>query len=191
MPGIIGPITGFIERQKGKGYVESSALQRFGKGGASVAGGGNLFVGVNAAGQGNGADTTEDVLFTMSLPANCFDIQGRQLVIEAYGSIAATSATKNARVYFGSTVLVNFAATTTQTGVWSCVATITRGQAASAQSALTLTDTTISGAFVRAASIASPTESETAAIVLKVTGQSSIATANLVTCNAFTVSAYN
>ena len=36
MPGIIGAVTGFIERQKGRGYVESSALQRMGKAAAAT-----------------------------------------------------------------------------------------------------------------------------------------------------------
>src|SRR6516164_8172475 len=117
MPGVIGAVTGFIERQKGRGYVESSALQRFGKGACAFAGGGNVFVGASAAGVGNGADVTEDVLFTVTLPANCLDIVGRQVLVEAAGQIGALSATKNLKVYFGSTVLANFAATTTQTGV--------------------------------------------------------------------------
>ena len=190
MPGVIGAVTGFIERQKGRGYVESSALQRMGKAAAAMAGGGNIFVGANAAGIGNGADTTEDVLFTVSMPANCLDIVGRQFLVEAYGSIGALSATKNARVYFGSTVLVNFAATTTQTGVWSVMALVTK-TGPSAQTVLVLTDTTISGSLVRSAAVLSPTEPDNAPIVIKATGQSSVATAGTVLANVLTVGGYN
>lgn len=186
-----GPLNGFMERLKGRSYVPSSAYQQFGKGAATSLGGGNLAVFVNGAnGNGNSADTTEDVLFTGNLPLNSLDVVGRQVFIEAYGNIAATSATKNARVYFGSTVLVNFAATTTQTGVWAVQALITK-VGSSAQSALVLTDTTISGSLVRAVSILSPTESDTAAITIKATGQSSVGTANLVTCVGLTIGGYN
>src|SRR5262249_40134917 len=190
MTGIIGAVTGFIERQKGRGYVESSALQRMGKGAAAMAGGGNITVNVSTAGVGNGADTTEDVIFTQTLPANCLDIVGRQILIEAYGNIAATSATKNAKVYFGSTVLVNFAATTTQTGVWAVSAYVTKA-GSNSQSILVLTDTTISGSLVRSASILTASEPDNAGIVVKVTGQSSVATAGLVTCNGLIVGGYN
>jgi hypothetical protein len=190
MPGVLGTINGFIERQKGRGFVESSALQRFGKAGIAVAGGGNLPISLSVAGVGNGADVTEDTLFSLSLPANSFDIVGRELFLQAFGSIAATSATKNARVYFGSTVLVNFSATTTQTGTWCVTASVFK-TGASAQVALIQTDTTISGSLVRAVSIATPTETDTAAIVIKVTGQSSVATANLVLCNGMIPAGYN
>jgi|SRR5262249_52086839 len=191
MPGIIGAVTGFIERQKGRGYVESSALQRMGKAAAAMAGGGNITVNVNAAAtSGNGADTTEDTIFTQTLPPNCLDIVGRQILVEAYGNIAATSATKNARVYFGSTVLVNFSATTTQTGVWAVTAYVTKA-GTNSQSILVLTDTTISGSLVRSASILSSTEADNANIVVKVTGQSSVGTANLVTCNGLIIGGYN
>lgn len=190
MPGSVLPITGFIYRDKGKGVSESSSLQRFGKGGAMFGGGGNIATFANQAGMGNGADTTEDLLFTLTLPANCLDVIGRQLLLEAYGQIAATSASKNARMYFGGTTLMNFAATTTQTGVWYINALITK-TGASHQTALILTDTSISGSNVRNATILSPNEVDTAPIICRVTGQSSVGTAALVTCNNFTVSGYN
>lgn len=191
MPGFLaGPVTGFIERQKGKGFVTSSALQQFGKGPASSPGGGNLFVGGSQAGIGNGNDTTEDVLFTGSLPIGSFDSAGRELTIQAWGSITATSANKNARVYFGSTVLVNFAATTTQTGVWSVYASILK-TGPSTQTALVWTDTTITAVLVRAVSVLSPNETDTAAIVCKVTGQVSAGGAGIVLCNGLIISGYN
>lgn len=197
MPGTMtGVVTGFIERQKGRGLVENSALQRFGKGGALAAGGGNIIVGCTTA-VGNGADTTEDVLFTTSLPANSLDIIGRNIDILAFGNITATSATKTVKVYFGSTVLVTpsqtytFQATTTQTGLWSINATILK-TGSSAQTIQYGLDSTITGSFARNLNVlTSPTESDTAAIVIKVTGQSSVATANLVTCTGIIISGFN
>src|SRR5262249_36754206 len=139
---------------------------------------------------GNAADTTEDVAYTVTMPPNCLDIVGRQFLIEAYGSIGALSATKNARVYFGSTLLVNFAPTTTQARVWSGLALITK-TGPNAQTALVLTDTTITGSLVRAAAVLSPTEVDTANIVIRATAQSSVATAGTVLANLLTVGGYN
>lgn len=191
MPGFMsGPITGFVDRMKGKGLASSGFLTQFGNGAALTAGGGNLAVFASSAGAGNGANTTEDVLLTTSLPPNSLDIVGRELNIQAWGSIAAASATKTARVYFGSTVLASIAATTTQTGVWYVDASIIK-TGAGTQTAVVTIDTNISGSLVRAVSILAPTESDVAAIVLRATGQSSVATANLVTCNAFVPSGYN
>jgi hypothetical protein len=192
MPGSVGVVTGFVDREIGKSIYAASSLQRFGKGGGLMAGGGNIFVGVSAAGIGNGADTTEDTLFTVSLPPKSLDIVGRQILIEAYGSIAAApSANKSAKIYFGSTVLANFAATTNQTGVWFLFATITKA-AANVQSVVVSTDTTITASLVRSIAVpTAPTENDAAAIVIKVTGTSSVATANAVLCNNLTVSGYN
>jgi hypothetical protein len=93
-------------------------------------------------------------------------------------------------VYFGSTVLVNFAYTTTQTGVWYVQAIITK-TGSNAQTALTLPDQVIAGANTRLPVIASPTEADTAAIVIKATGQVSAGGANIVTCNMLSVAGYN
>jgi hypothetical protein len=194
MPGSVTVVSGLIERQLGRGVVASSALQRMGKGGALMAGGGNIFVGASAAGVGNGADTTEDTLFTVTLPPNSLDVVGRQIMIEAYGSIAATSATKDAKIYFGSTQLAgaNFHATTTGTGIWLLNAIITK-TGSNAQTCLVQMDTTLpAGTLARSVNVpTAPTETDTAGIVIKVTGQSSVATANLVLCNMFTVSGWN
>lgn len=191
MPGfLLGPITGFVDRMKGKGMCSSSFLQQFGKGAALCAGGGNLASFVSQAGIGNGADTTEDTLFTGSLPPNSMDVVGREMSIQAWGNISATSATKTARVYWGSTVLATIQATTTQTGVWIVNATIIK-TGANAQTACVAIDTSISGSLVRTASILSPNETDTAAIVMKVTGQVTAGGAGIVTCNGFVPAGYN
>ena len=191
MPGILtGPLTGFIERQKGKGFVELSALQRMGKSAAAMAGGGNLSVQSSAAGVGNGADTTEDVLFTATLPANILDVVGRQIILEAFGAIAATSANKTVEIFGSSIVYTAVVATTTATGDWQAQLIITK-VGSNTQIAIGTVDfagaTTVRGVTKSLAG----TESDTAAITVKVTGTSSVATANLVTCNQFAISGYN
>ena len=116
MPGSLGTATGFIYRDLGKGLSSSGALQRMGKGGALAAGGGQISVQFGP--QGNGADTTEDVLLTASLPPNTLDIPGRCISLLAWGNVTATNSTlKNARLYFGSIVaLAQYA--TAATGNW-------------------------------------------------------------------------
>ena len=83
MPGFInGPVNGIMDRLKGRGYAPASFMQGFGKGAAMCAGGGNITVNTSAAGAGNGADTTEDTLFTVTLPPNSLDIVNREVWIQ-------------------------------------------------------------------------------------------------------------
>jgi hypothetical protein len=64
VPGSVGVISGIQDRELGKTVASSSSRQRFGRSGALMAGGGNIFVGASQAGIGNGNDTTEDILFS-------------------------------------------------------------------------------------------------------------------------------
>jgi hypothetical protein len=192
MPGSVGSVSGVQDRGiAGRSVASSAALQRIGRGAALAASGGNIFCNASSAGVGNGADTTEDVLFTVTLPPRTLDVVGRQILIEAYGSIAAApSANKNARVYFGATSLTAaFAATTNQTGVWILTALVTR-TGVNTQTAVVTIDHTI-GANTRVPTVLSLTESDTAGITIKATGQCSVATANGVTCNMLSVGGYN
>jgi hypothetical protein len=98
-------------------------------------------------------------------------------------------AATNARLYWGATVLADFQATATQSGVWAVTASINKA-GSHAQVALLATDSMITGTNVRHIAICAPAESDAAAIVIKVTGQSSAAIANLVTCNQLCVNGY-
>jgi len=155
------------------------------------AAGGNIYNAVSQGGVGNAADTLEAMLFGVEVPPEAFE----QVTIFAFGSIAPISLTteapvlgaptmgaaKNARLYWGATVLADFQATGTQSGVWAVTATVNNGS--HAQVALLATDSMITGTNVRNIAICAPAESDAAAVVIKVTGQSSAAIANLVTCN--------
>lgn len=141
----------------------------------------------SVAGAGNGADTTEDTLFTYSLPANALANVGNGVEILAWGSVAATSATKTVKVYFGTTVVQSVAYTTTQTGNWFVDMQVFK-QAASVQLAITTVDSLGATTTRTIGNVTNGSETDTAAITIKVTGQSSVATANLVLCNGFTVS---
>jgi hypothetical protein len=193
MPGSVGATTGYVDRRLGKTVGPASELSRMGKGGALIASGGNIFCQASSGGVGNGADATEDVLMQVVLPPGTFDINARQILIEAYGSIAATSATKDAKIYFGTAQLAGsaFHATTTQTGNWVISALITRSGVGT-QTALVMTDTTLpaAGVTVHTQTVQSLTQDETVALTIKVTGQAP-STANLVLCNMLSVGGYN
>ena len=190
MPGIVAGLTGFVDRSLGKGIVSAGWLQRVGKGGAAASGGGNIFVGASQAGVGNGADTTEDTLFSVTVPPNTLDIIGRELNIAAFGTITASSATKDARIYWGSQVLVDFTGTTTQTGAWSVLATIIK-TGSGAQTMLVQNESTITGALVRTITVTNGTQADNAGVLVKVTGQTTGGVAATVLCNALVVSGYN
>lgn len=156
--------------------------------GGAAGGAGALNKQLSVAGAGNGADTTEDTLFTYSLPANSLGAVGNEVDIEAWGSVTATSATKTVKVYFGTTVTQTLTWTTTQTGAWGVLMQVFK-QAASVQLAITKFDSLGATITRSVAVINNGSETDTAAIVLKVTGQSTVGTANTVLCNGFVVSA--
>lgn len=57
---------------------------------------------LSTAGIGNGADTTDDTLFSYTLPANALAMVGSGLEIEAFGTFASNGNNKRARLFFGS-----------------------------------------------------------------------------------------
>jgi hypothetical protein len=173
--------------------ASSAALQRVGKGGTLAASGGNVLMFSSVAGVGNGSDTTEDVLFSASIPANTLDINGRQILLEAFGSLSATNAVKTIRMYFGSSIIYTAAIVTpaaVTAGDWQAQLAITR-TAHNVQIAVGSAD--FSGAAVvrNVQKFLGGNEVDTAAIVVKITGQSSVATANSAVCNQFTIGGYN
>ena len=196
MPGkLIGPITGFTDRMKGKGMSSSAFLTQIGASSAQSTGGGNIYSGLTPV--SNGADTTADTLFSATLPANLFDVVGRCVTLQLFGSVSATSATKTVNFVFGGSIsqsIVQY--TTTNTGSWQAFVQIFK-TGANTQIAMFQADASGTTASVlglsagRALTIVNGTETDTASIVVKVTGQSSVATAGLVTCSAFIVDAYN
>jgi hypothetical protein len=139
----------------------------FGSGGSSFAEAGILTRYQSITGVGNTNDTTEDTLFTFALPANAFDIAGRTLQITAAGSLATNAHSKTAKLYFGSSIV---ATTGAQTGFYSPIVGTTHG-----------------GISLPIAG----TETDTAAITIKVTGQTGTAAANDVVLNSLIIEALN
>ena len=83
----------------------TSLLSRAGasSGAPTVRGNGNISLQIVAAGNGNGADTTDDVLMTFQLPANALDVAGRQITITAAGTFATNSHNKEVKCFWGAT----------------------------------------------------------------------------------------
>ncbi len=137
---------------------------------------------------GNGADTTEDTLQTYTLPASTLAVNGQALRIKVRGQFSTLSATKTIRVYFGATVIATYFNTAAALFNLDLDTTIMRASA---------TTQTSSAIVVEAANNStggqtfneqlSPTETLSGNIIIKVTGQSTVGTANAVTCDVVLV----
>ena len=200
MPGFLsGPINGLTDRSKGKGTVSSSWLSQVGKSAAQAAAGGSIYSNLSVAGIGNGADVTADVLMSCSLPANIFDIFGRCITLQAFGTVAATSATKTVAFVWGGGSLSQSICqyTTTNTGTWQVYVQLFK-QASNVQIALFQADATGTVATLLGSASGRSTllntggsETDTAAITMSITGQCNSSVANVVKCNGFIVDGYN
>ena len=146
---------------------------------------GNLSVQVAAAGQGNGADTTDDVLFTFQVPASAFDIAGRQLGVVAAGKFAANANNKRIKLWFGTTtqtvgaavaggtLIADSGVVATNAGGWEISATVTKYGAAGANTQLASGAQALAGAVHLGTSVpVALTADEAAAINVTVTGAS-------------------
>lgn len=174
----------------GGANITAATQQAVGTGSAVGGTGARLSTQLSVAGVGNGADTTEDTLFTYSLPANSLKNVGQEVDIEAWGSVTATSATKTIKLYFGASVLTVAAYTTTQTGNWRARLRVVK-QAASVQLIMGEGDALGATTTRVLANITNGADTDTAAIVIKVTGTSTASTANLILANGMIVTASN
>lgn len=187
-----GPSAGLVDRDRLLAMGMASALvqaleqQACGAGksgplgtGAFFGTQGNVFVYAPAAAGGNGADTTEDTITSFALPANAFDLAARGMWIYAFGTYANNTDTKAARCRFGASI--NIAAATGQNVGWATELLVFKNGASSQiANGQTISGTTHGGTTLPLAG----TETDTAPITIKVTGQdSSTATASSVTCS--------
>lgn len=141
---------------------------------------------LSAAGVGNGADTTVDTLFSYTLPAGALSMVGEGLSILAFGRLANNSNSKSVILTFGGVNDGGAVGTTAANSPWVIRSTIFK---AGPNSQVLTTDTFIGSTFLGAANSRSITD--TAPIVISVTGQSPVAgAANDVTCFGLIVSGY-
>lgn len=122
----------------------------------------------NRSGVGNGADTTNDVLFSYAMPANSFDVNGRGVKIRAFGFYAANGNDKRVRLTFGGVELFTSGVVTFNAGWWRIDVELYRDGANTqlGSSWMTTKDTVIGPVTVLTG------VTDTAAITIAVTGAS-------------------
>jgi hypothetical protein len=136
-----------------------------------------------------GANTTETTLQTFTLPANALDVVGRGVRIRAWGTLGADANNKILRLYFGASTTIHpgFGGTTANGSAWYFDAEV-RKTGSSTQTAFA---NLIVGFSDIGANVSAPNQTDTSAIVIKVTGQNAAAVANDIVCSAMTVEFIN
>jgi hypothetical protein len=121
------------------------------------------------------AVTTEEDLWTYSLPANTLSTNGYTVRVTAVGTTAANATTKRIRLYFGGTLIADTSARASNNGAWKVRGEIFR-ISASAQGAVG--ENFITGGFgADVNAYAAPAADTTSAITIKVTGTNGTANA--------------
>lgn len=144
-------------------------------------------VSINTTAVGTDADTNEKDLMAYSLPANSLSADGKGVRVKAWGIFEANANTKTIRSYFGS-VLTQF--TGTESGnTWEMNWLVFRTGSS--------TQKTKSNVIIEAANgfpkgdISTLTETDSSAIVIRVTGQNGSASANDIICEGMLVEFLN
>lgn len=182
--------TGYTDRFKGKQIASYASQGHFGKGGETFRHSGTIYANVSTTGvAGNGADTNEDTLDSFTLPANSLVTPSYSgVAIYAWGKFADNSTSKVARVYCGTTNITTTGANTTTHGIsWALQLDVVMAnhgnQVATAQG--------IAGSTPIPTVTTFGTDDETANMTVKVTGQSSSASANDIVLNGWYVVGMN
>jgi hypothetical protein len=148
--------------------------------------GGNASVQVSASGQGNGADTTDDVLFTYALPASALDASGRQVTIMAAGKFAANGNNKRVKIWWGTTtqtvgaavaggtLIADSGVATTNAGGWCATVQVTKYGAAGSNTQIATNAQVVTGSTNLGTAVpVALTATESGVINITVTGASS------------------
>lgn len=125
---------------------------------------------------GTGADTTEDVLQTYTLPANTLAVAGQSLRVTCFWTTGATANTKLVKLYFGASVIATPAqAANAQVGRLSFIVTRT----AAATQKFNGSGMAGTGSLTPVAEVyTAGTDALTAGVVIKCTGTNGTAAAN-------------
>lgn len=129
---------------------------------------GAISVQLNTSGIGNGAGTTNDVLFAYGLPANSLDVVGRGVKVRAWGYYAANGNNKTVRLTLGGTQILSTGVVTFNAAGWRAEAEFYKS-ASNVQNgiAVILTNSVVIGPINLVT-----TATDTATILLAVTGAS-------------------
>jgi hypothetical protein len=122
----------------------------------------------SAAGIGNGADTTADTLFTYTLPANALNVAGKGLGITAWGKTAANGNNKTINVKLGGTTILTSGVVTSNNLAWYAYCEVIKV----ASNSQVILATLQIGTAITVQTVTTATETDTAAIIILVQGQS-------------------
>jgi hypothetical protein len=136
--------------------------------------GGVLHVTGSGSGVGN-SGTSETDLATYSLPGGTLSANGKALRITAFGSFASNANLKTVKVYFGSTVIFQPASSNGSTGNWAAFGYVIRTGATSQVTWGRAAQTSGGNESANTNPITTPAETLSGAVTIKVTGQSSAA----------------
>lgn len=146
--------------------------------------GGNLNVQLSHAGLSTVTTGAETTLASFTLPANTLDVVGRGVQVQIWGSATFASGTAVAKLYFGS-VGTSVGTLATTNPFWAELTVFKDGASSQNGSFQSTVSTTHGGT-----SLLSQTETDTAAIVLKVTANQS-AVASAIKIFGFVVTGFN
>ena len=132
----------------------------------------SIFTSTTAA---SNVSTGETDLITYSLPANTLSANNQKLRITTWGTLANTANTKTVKVYVGATVVASLSGATANTTFYAQATAIRTG--ATAQISYGAVDFGSLALFNRMT--ASPAETLSGAVTIKVTGQSSAASSDV------------
>lgn len=147
-----------------------------------------LLTSQSSAGVGNGADTTDDILQSLTIKANALKANGKSVEFEAFGTLGATGNNKRITVKFGATTIATTGTITTNGGSWYAWGTITR----TAVGVQTIYCSIQVGLAVIVATVTTGALDETTDLVLATTGASqTTGAANDVKGNLLAAALYN
>jgi hypothetical protein len=172
----------------------SAANAQFGSGQGTFKESGNLTLQVSSAGVSPGATGADNVLAFFSIPANSFDVAGREIQITASGKFGSTGNNKDIKLIFnpatavvGSTVggsgttIADTGTVATNGGGWNISATVIKFGAANSNTQIAIHQQAQVGAAVSALLAPTlPTATENAPILVAVTGNATTATTDIV-----------
>jgi hypothetical protein len=132
----------------------------------------SLFTSTTAA---SNVSTTETDLITYSLPANTLSANGQKVRITTWGTIAANANSKTVKLYFGSTAVVT-RTSTLNNGSWVVTGLVAR---TGATTQIEVGSNVFSADLALIPSTASPAETLSGAVTIKVTGTSATASSDV------------
>lgn len=125
---------------------------------------------VNATPVGN-VGVGEDTLMSYSLPANSLSANGKAVRVKMWGYTSSNANVKQVNFYFGSEFLQGFAPTTNELNYWTVEIIMVRYAVAVQTKYIHTTSINNNVVALADISVGSATEDETAAILIRATGQ--------------------